>query len=206
VGSVSPSSIAPLHFKISLRSSLAARHPRYEVLQRLRAMTPNVHGPIIMVSAQTEEEHVVCGLDLGADDYVTKPFKWNELLARIRAQLAYGEWEHDEGARGWGPAGRGGSGDRVGGRGPATGRPGGWGPALRYRYVGRVGEVMGIGPCALVMVGVRCARSDSEGWTGLAGMEGHTRGRKGVLRPRYLPYCRLPRRWRVRDRNKYPNS
>ncbi|GLC39538.1 Hexokinase-3 [Pleodorina starrii] len=70
----------------------------YEVLQRLRAMTPNVHVPIIMVSAQTEEEHVVCGLDLGADDYVTKPFKRNELLARIRAQLAYGEWEHDEGA------------------------------------------------------------------------------------------------------------
>ncbi|GIL60978.1 hypothetical protein Vafri_15766 [Volvox africanus] len=70
----------------------------YEVLQRLRTMTPNVHVPIIMVSAQTEEEHVVCGLDLGADDYVTKPFKRNELLARIRAQLAYGEWEHDEGA------------------------------------------------------------------------------------------------------------
>ncbi|KAG2487725.1 hypothetical protein HYH03_013724 [Edaphochlamys debaryana] len=68
----------------------------YEVLQRLRAMTPNVHLPIIMVSAQTEEDHVVCGLDLGADDYVTKPFKRNELLARIRAQLAYGDWEQDE--------------------------------------------------------------------------------------------------------------
>lgn len=47
--------------------------------------------------SQTEEEHVVCGLDLGADDYVTKPFKRNELLARIRAQLAYGEWEQAEG-------------------------------------------------------------------------------------------------------------
>ncbi|KXZ46245.1 hypothetical protein GPECTOR_45g115 [Gonium pectorale] len=70
----------------------------YEVLQRLRAMTPHVHLPIIMVSAQTEEDHVVCGLDLGADDYVTKPFKRNELLARIRAQLVYGDWEQDEGA------------------------------------------------------------------------------------------------------------
>ncbi|KAG2431901.1 hypothetical protein HXX76_009392 [Chlamydomonas incerta] len=69
----------------------------YEVLQRLRAMTPHVHLPIIMVSAQTEEDHVVCGLDLGADDYVTKPFKRAELLARIRSQLAYGEWEQDEG-------------------------------------------------------------------------------------------------------------
>jgi DNA-binding response OmpR family regulator len=43
--------------------------------------------PIIMVTAKTEPEHIIAGLDAGADDYVTKPFDMNIFLARIRAQL-----------------------------------------------------------------------------------------------------------------------
>lgn len=43
--------------------------------------------PIIMLTAKDEVEERVKGLDLGADDYVVKPFALNELLARIRAQL-----------------------------------------------------------------------------------------------------------------------
>jgi len=43
--------------------------------------------PIIMLTARTTEENKLVGLDLGADDYVTKPFSPRELLARIRAAL-----------------------------------------------------------------------------------------------------------------------
>ncbi len=49
--------------------------------------------PIIMLTARREEMDKVLGLEMGADDYVTKPFSLRELLSRIRAQLrrAYGE-------------------------------------------------------------------------------------------------------------------
>jgi two-component system response regulator VicR len=50
--------------------------------------------PIIMLTARREEVDKVLGLEIGADDYVTKPFGLRELLSRIRAQLrrAYGEF------------------------------------------------------------------------------------------------------------------
>ncbi len=53
-----------------------------EVCQRLRAHTDT---PVIMITARTEEADRVMGLEIGADDYVTKPFSARELLARIRA-------------------------------------------------------------------------------------------------------------------------
>ncbi|MBT3223576.1 MAG: response regulator transcription factor, partial [Proteobacteria bacterium] len=43
--------------------------------------------PIILLSAKTAEMDIVMGLDLGADDYVTKPFRLSELLARVKAHL-----------------------------------------------------------------------------------------------------------------------
>jgi two-component system KDP operon response regulator KdpE len=55
-----------------------------EVCRRLRAMVP---VPIIVLSARTPESDKVAALDLGADDYVTKPFGPDELLARIRVAL-----------------------------------------------------------------------------------------------------------------------
>lgn len=57
----------------------------FEILERLRRQKDDV--PIILLSAKTDEEDVVRGLDLGADDYVTKPFKWAELFARVKANL-----------------------------------------------------------------------------------------------------------------------
>lgn len=53
--------------------------------------------PIIMLTAKTEEESKVLGLETGADDYITKPFSPRELVARIRAVLRRGCFDHDDG-------------------------------------------------------------------------------------------------------------
>jgi DNA-binding response OmpR family regulator len=57
----------------------------YELCRKLRS--EGVTTPILMLTARGEETDRVLGLDLGADDYVTKPFSIRELLARIRALL-----------------------------------------------------------------------------------------------------------------------
>ena len=56
-----------------------------EVCRRLRAL--GNHVPVLMLTARDEVENRVAGLDAGADDYVTKPFALEELLARVRALL-----------------------------------------------------------------------------------------------------------------------
>ena len=61
--------------------------PGTEVCRRIRAVS-NV--PVIMVSAKDDEVDKVVGLELGADDYVTKPYSPRELVARIRAVLRRG--------------------------------------------------------------------------------------------------------------------
>jgi heavy metal response regulator len=55
------------------------------LLRKLRKKKPRL--PVIMVTARSSVDDRVKGLDLGADDYITKPFAFEELLARIRAQL-----------------------------------------------------------------------------------------------------------------------
>jgi DNA-binding response OmpR family regulator len=57
----------------------------FEVCRKLRA--ERFTAPILMLTARGEESDRVLGLDLGADDYVTKPFSVRELLARVRALL-----------------------------------------------------------------------------------------------------------------------
>jgi len=58
-----------------------------EVCRRLRRDNDTSNIPIIMMSARGEEEDRVRGLDIGADDYVTKPFSPRELIARVNAVL-----------------------------------------------------------------------------------------------------------------------
>jgi DNA-binding response OmpR family regulator len=55
-----------------------------EVLRRLRQTAPT---PVLMLTARDEEADRVLGLEVGADDYLTKPFSMRELLARVRALL-----------------------------------------------------------------------------------------------------------------------
>lgn len=61
------------------------------VCRRLRASPVTAQTPILMLTARGDETDKVVGLELGADDYVTKPFGWAELRARIRALLRRGE-------------------------------------------------------------------------------------------------------------------
>jgi DNA-binding response OmpR family regulator len=58
-----------------------------EVCRALRADTATSTIPIIMVTARAEETDRIIGLDIGADDYLAKPFSPNELVARIRALM-----------------------------------------------------------------------------------------------------------------------
>ena len=61
----------------------------FDVIQRVRVLFPTL--PIIVLSAQGEDAAKVEALDLGADDYVAKPFSVRELLARVRVALRHGE-------------------------------------------------------------------------------------------------------------------
>ena len=63
------------------------RMPRVDGLQLCRTVRSGSHIPIIVLSVKGEETMKVEALDAGADDYVTKPFSVNELLARVRAAL-----------------------------------------------------------------------------------------------------------------------
>jgi DNA-binding response OmpR family regulator len=56
-----------------------------EVCRALRANPSTALLPIVMVTARAEESDRIVGLDIGADDYISKPFSPNELVARIRA-------------------------------------------------------------------------------------------------------------------------
>jgi DNA-binding response OmpR family regulator len=71
----------------------------FEVLRRLRATGSK--APVLFLTARGDEFDKVVGLELGADDYVTKPFALRELMSRIRALLrrAYGDLSNAAGGR-----------------------------------------------------------------------------------------------------------
>ena len=72
-----------------------------EVCRRLRARSS---VPIIMLSAKSEEIDKVLGLELGADDYITKPFSMREFRSRVKAALRRAEMQpHDSAPAGDGP-------------------------------------------------------------------------------------------------------
>lgn len=59
----------------------------FEVCKQLKSNASTKTIPIIMLTAKTEESNIVTGLELGAEDYITKPFSLNILIARIRTAL-----------------------------------------------------------------------------------------------------------------------
>jgi DNA-binding response OmpR family regulator len=81
--------------------AVAREHPRFVVLdlglpdfdgfELCRRLRGSTDAPILILTARDEEADRIIGLELGADDYVTKPFSPRELVARVRAVLRRGE-------------------------------------------------------------------------------------------------------------------
>ncbi len=69
-----------------------------ELCKRIRASAQLVNLPIIMLTAKSDQVDKIIGLELGADDYITKPFHVRELIARIRAVLRRTEAPAEAGA------------------------------------------------------------------------------------------------------------
>ena len=61
--------------------------PKMDGFEDCKRLRPKTKAPIIMVTAKSEEIDKVLGLEMGADDYICKPFSPREVLARVRAQL-----------------------------------------------------------------------------------------------------------------------
>lgn len=65
--------------------------PRLDGLEVLRRIRQNSAAPVLILTALSEETDRVVGLEVGADDYMTKPFSMRELIARVRAMLRRAE-------------------------------------------------------------------------------------------------------------------
>lgn len=71
--------------------------PKMDGLSVCKRIRHNLNVPIIMLSAKGEEIDKILGLELGADDYITKPFSIRELMARIKANLRKVKGSYEEG-------------------------------------------------------------------------------------------------------------
>ena len=59
----------------------------FQVCKELKTDPKTKHVPIIMISVRADESDVVVGLEMGAEDYISKPFRKRELLARVKTAL-----------------------------------------------------------------------------------------------------------------------
>jgi DNA-binding response OmpR family regulator len=82
--------VASRNFALLLVDVMLPGISGFDVCQQLRAR--GKHVPIVVLTARTAEQDRVRGLDLGADDYVSKPFSVRELLARVRALVRRDDW------------------------------------------------------------------------------------------------------------------
>lgn len=83
--------------KLILLDIMLPEQDGLDILKRLRSRPVSAHLPVMMLTAKGSEYDKVIGLDLGADDYLTKPFGMMELVARVKALLRRSESaERDE--------------------------------------------------------------------------------------------------------------
>ena len=71
--------------------------PKMDGLSVCKRIRHTLNVPIIMLTAKSEEIDKILGLELGADDYITKPFSIRELMARIKANLRKGKGNYEDG-------------------------------------------------------------------------------------------------------------
>ncbi len=82
-------SVVQGYYDLIILDILLPKMDGVEVLKRIRGL--KIQTPVIFLTAKDSESDIVRGLNLGADDYLTKPFSFNELLARIHALLRRGK-------------------------------------------------------------------------------------------------------------------
>ena len=75
------------------------RRDGWEVLRVIRADAALRTTPVILLTARVDDTDKVVGLELGADDYITKPFNGREVVARVRALLRRSQFAHDDAPR-----------------------------------------------------------------------------------------------------------
>ncbi len=84
-GAIAMTLLREEHWDLIILDVMLPKLNGYEVLTRMRS--EGIHTPVLVLSARTGENDKVMGLDLGAEDYISKPFSVPELLARVRAAL-----------------------------------------------------------------------------------------------------------------------
>jgi len=81
------------HFDLILLDVMMPNMDGWDTLKAIRKNPKTEHMPVIMITAVSEDQKVVSGLKIGADDYVVKPFVLPNLLARIEAVLRRSKWQ-----------------------------------------------------------------------------------------------------------------
>lgn len=84
------------HFDLILLDIMMPNMDGWDTLKAIRKNKQTEHTPVIMITAVSEDQKIVSGLKIGADDYIVKPFILPNLLARIEAVLRRSNWQKDE--------------------------------------------------------------------------------------------------------------
>lgn len=87
------------HFDLILLDVMMPNMDGWDTLKAIRKNKETEHTPVIMITAVSEDQKVVSGLKIGADDYIVKPFILPNLLARIEAVLRRSNWQKDAQAK-----------------------------------------------------------------------------------------------------------
>lgn len=88
-----------IHFDLVLLDVMMPNMDGWDTLKAIRKNKETETLPVIMLTAVSEDQKVVSGLKIGADDYVVKPFVLPNLLARIEAVLRRSQWQRDTQAK-----------------------------------------------------------------------------------------------------------